>query len=61
MKPYENSSERLPIETFRKIIYNGFYYIKNNEIFWETNAIFELEFQKNVLEAAENDQSRMDK
>lgn len=40
MKPHENSSERLPIETFRKIIYNGFYYIKNNAIFWETNAIF---------------------
>lgn len=40
MKPYENSSERLPIETFRKIIYNGFYYIKNNLIFWESNAIF---------------------
>lgn len=34
------SSKDIPIEDFQKILYNGFYYKRNNKIYWESAAIF---------------------
>lgn len=33
-------SKDLPIEVFQEILYDGFYYIHNGDIYWEPNAIF---------------------